>query len=58
MCYCSIYGHTTGDELRAGWIVVKVDFEQILSRRCNTVDYYNWYPTSGVTTVTSLVKLS
>jgi len=49
---CSIYGHTSGNELSAGWIVVKVDFSQILSRRCDKSDYYSWSPTSGVTMCT------
>jgi len=49
MVMCSIYGHTSGADNRAGWIVVKIDFSQILRQRCNASDYYKWYPTSGVT---------
>jgi len=53
--YCSIYGHTSTRYLRAGWIVVKVDFTDILRKRCNlTTDYYKWSPTSGVSVIECL----
>ncbi|KAK2158380.1 hypothetical protein LSH36_171g01025 [Paralvinella palmiformis] len=36
-----IFGH---DERQKGWVVVMVDFQDILHRQCKNEDYVDWYP--------------
>jgi hypothetical protein len=47
----NIYGHTSSkvDSSNGGWIIVKLNFTQILSQQCNASEYYTWTPTSGIT---------
>jgi len=44
----SLYGHTANvDDVDAGWIIAKLNFSQILSKRCEAKDYDFWVPASG-----------
>ena len=36
---CSIYGHRSKD---AAWMILKLNFSSILTRKCGDSDYYDW----------------
>ena len=36
---CSVYGHRSKDE---AWVILKLNFSSILTRKCEDSDYYDW----------------